>query len=142
MYVSHLCTTHSSVDEHLGCFHVLTITNIVAMNITVYVSFWIMAFIYSFFLLLKFIFNWRIIALQCSVHFCYSNRNQLPPIHPHPTPLGCHRAPSWIMVFRKANFHALQQTCWIRNSGVGIFSRWLQYAVKFENHWSKSVISS
>ena len=35
---------HLSVDGHLGCFHVLTIVNSVAMNTGVYVSFSIMVF--------------------------------------------------------------------------------------------------
>ena len=33
---------HSSVDGHLGCFHVLAIINSAAMNIEMHVSFWIM----------------------------------------------------------------------------------------------------
>ena len=35
---------HSSVDGHLGYFHVLTIVNGTAMNTGVHVSFWNMVF--------------------------------------------------------------------------------------------------
>ena len=57
-----------------------------------------------------FIFNWRIIALQCCVGFCHtstwiSHRYTYIPsllklpsnshLPPHLTPLGCHRAPDW-----------------------------------------------
>ena len=43
MYMYHIFI-HSSVDGHLGCFHVLALINSVAVNIGIHVSFWVMVF--------------------------------------------------------------------------------------------------
>ena len=38
MYIYHSFFTHSSVDGHLGCFHVLAVVDSAAMNSGIHVS--------------------------------------------------------------------------------------------------------
>ena len=39
MYIHHIFFSHSSVDGHLGCFHVLAIVTSASLNIEVHISF-------------------------------------------------------------------------------------------------------
>ena len=69
----HFFFIHSSVDGHLGFFHVLTIVNTAAMKIVVHDAFSV-CFLFLFVCLFLVCFlhlYWSIIALQWCVSFCF-----------------------------------------------------------------------
>ena len=47
LYIYHIFFIHSSVDGHLGCFHILAILSYAAIKLEVHVSFLINVFIFS-----------------------------------------------------------------------------------------------
>ena len=46
IYVSNIFLNHSSIDRHVGCFHISVIVNKAAMNIGMHISFKLLVFIF------------------------------------------------------------------------------------------------
>ena len=76
VYMYHILSIYSSVDGHLGFFHVLAIVNIAALTIGVHVSFWIRVFVFSS---CPFWMNIFRFCLLTSIFLCFL-ANHHPPI--------------------------------------------------------------
>ena len=103
----HIFFIYSSVNGHLGCFHVLATVNTVTMNIGGYVSF----------CFLTIYFNWRLITLQYCSGFCHTLTwighgctcapHLEPPSHlpPHPILQGHPSAPTLTTLSHASNLN-------------------------------------
>ena len=108
MKISFLESLYSMISTTNFMFHILYIHFLSHKNPRFLKFFPEFYFIFLFFFhFLKFIFNWRVIALQYCIGFCctttwvnhkyteISSFSSLPPTSPDPTPSGHHRALSW-----------------------------------------------
>ena len=99
-----------------------------------------------------FLLNWNIIALQSCGHFCctalwishmYTYIPSLPPLPPHPTPLGHHRALGWalcvILDRVKLYFGGLQNHCrwWLQPWNKKMLAPWKESYVQPRQHIKK-----
>ena len=69
--IYHIVFIYSSVDGHLGCFHILAIVNNPAVNITVHVSFKISVFIFF-----NYIYGSEIVRSHSSSVFSFFEETQ------------------------------------------------------------------
>lgn len=96
MYILHFIT-HSSISGHLGCFHLLAISNNGTMNIDVQIYFWISAFNYFIYIPRSGIVGWygnanynflikhhSVFDSSCTILHSYQQHDRVPIfLHPY-----------------------------------------------------------